>query len=100
MKLTAYFKIMVMKLPLGIIYFTIAIVGSTLAIAFVLSPLTFLLEPLGITTINNTETWVIPIAFVVGIFLAPGLLHFAKWVGKVHGEMAKGLLVPPMDKKS
>jgi uncharacterized membrane protein len=84
---------MVLKLPLGVAYFVIAVTGTTLAIALLLSPLALLLEPLGLGGDGTTNLWLTPIAFVVGLVLAPSMLYFAKWVGKWHGELAKSLLV-------
>ncbi len=86
---------MILKLPLGIFYFTVAITGISLSIALLLSPFALLLEPLGIVSTGNIEgKWYAPLTFGLGLLLAPAMLHFAKGVGKFHGEVAKRLLVP------
>jgi hypothetical protein len=39
------------------------------------------------------EPWVWPIAFVVGTLLLFAVLHVIRAIGKLHGQLAKHLLV-------
>ncbi len=87
---------MALMLPLGLVYFVIAIVGTVLSIALLLTPFALLLGPLGIP--SDVELWMIPLTFGLGVVLAPSVLHLAKKIGKFHGALAKNLLVPPAAK--
>ena len=84
---------MILKLPLGIFYFTVAVTGIALSLGLMLSPFALLLEPLGIASVDPISKWLSALAFGLGLLLAPAMLHFAKGVGRFHGEMAKRLLV-------
>ncbi len=95
----------VLMLPLGMAYFTAAVVGIALSLSFTLVPLAHLGWMLGILRIdwatdiqfNNTllVPWQLsdPILFVLGIVLLFALLHLARGVGKFQGGLAKALLV-------
>ena len=95
----------VLMLPLGIIYFTCAVVGIALSLAFTLAPVTHVLWSVGLVRIdwadhirfNDTLTLppilLDPLMFVLGVALLFGLLHFARGVGKFQGALAKALLV-------
>lgn len=92
---------MVLMLPLGTIYFTIAVVGLSVGIALVASPV-WVLAGWG----TGDHTWIIngvahdywplwaaPLAFVVGVLLLIGFMHLVKWIGRGHAAFAKAMLV-------
>jgi hypothetical protein len=90
-----YFLLM---LPLGVAYFTIATTLLSLSLALMFAPLGDLLfdHPAGIWIdgVNvATAFWVWPVSVAVGALLLFGTLHLARGIGKLHGAMAKHLLV-------
>ena len=90
-----YFLLM---LPLGVAYFTIATTLLSLSLALMFAPLGDLLfdHPVGIWIdgVNvATAFWVWPVSVAVGALLLFGTLHLARGIGKLHGAMAKHLLV-------
>lgn len=88
---------MMLMLPLGIIYFTLAVTLLTLALSFIAAP--FLQLILNEPIIHFThwgyylEVWMMPFVVILGALLIILTLHLAKIVGKWHGSMAKYLLV-------
>lgn len=95
-------------LPLGIAYFTAAVTLLVTALSFVIAPIAVWLglvtpnvsidgwqiigiNDLGFTT--SAETWMLPLMFVIGFVLLFATLHLARGVGKLHGQLAKHLLV-------
>ncbi|HEY5972030.1 MAG TPA: sensor domain-containing protein [Pseudoxanthomonas sp.] len=102
-----YFLLM---LPLGIAYFTIAVVGLTTSLALMAAPIAvwtgladvstdvdgwLLLGSNGIQEGITTSlmAWQLPLVLVAGFLLFFITLHVAKGIGKVHGLLAKHLLV-------
>jgi uncharacterized membrane protein len=95
----------VLMLPLGITYFTLAVVGIALSLSFILVPITHVLWSIGLVQIDwadhihFNDTLIVPplladpLMFVLGIALLFGLLHLARGVGKFQGVLAKALLV-------
>jgi uncharacterized membrane protein len=98
----AYFLTM---LPLGIIYFVIAIVGLSVSLAFMFMPIAVTLSRLGlfgygaVDVFSNVEPaiiWDTPLAFVLmiaGLLLLTCLMHVARGIGRLHAMYAKSLLV-------
>jgi hypothetical protein len=93
---------MVLQLPLGILYFTVAVTGLAVALAFTLSPAVFVLIEMGAFDVVGNAQWGIPflppivsvpLCFVLGVTLLFSMLHLARGVGRVHGAIAKELLV-------
>ncbi|MDQ3228465.1 MAG: sensor domain-containing protein [Pseudomonadota bacterium] len=99
----------VAMLPLGIVYFTLAVTLLSVAISFVVAPV---LVWTGIASIDDSmygwqllnihdgfdirtsvELWALPLLFVGGILLLFGTLHIARGIGRLHGMLAKNLLV-------
>jgi uncharacterized membrane protein len=94
---------MVMMLPLGIVYFTIAVTGISLSLACMVAPVAIALREVGI--INDGGIYwddqlffppiiALPFTFLIGVFLLFGMLHLARGIGKFQGAIAKHLLVP------
>jgi hypothetical protein len=98
---------MVLMLPLGILYFTIVVTGMSIGLSFTAAPI-------GVMLMSFSEGWhgswmryvdfdvghyslppivALPLMFVLGIVITFGMLHLARGVGRVHGAIAKQLLV-------
>ena len=89
---------MVLMLPLGVAYFTIAVVLLSLSMSFIATPILqlFLGHPViwaGPWGGYWIELWMWPFFFAIGALLFLGTLHLARWIGRGHGLMAKYLLV-------
>lgn len=87
----------VLMLPLGIVYFTIATTLLSISLGFIWAPVAALISPeyVGIH-IEGTQMlplWITPLLAVVGMLLLFATLHLARGIGRLHGMMAKHLLV-------
>lgn len=95
-----YFFLM---LPLGILYFALAISGLSLGLSLVAVPIVELVHWIGGTPdwvghVNLEPNWLeSPIGYVVcavlGVVILTALMHLARGVGRLHARMAKVLLV-------
>ncbi|HZX76686.1 sensor domain-containing protein [Lysobacter sp.] len=87
-----------MMLPLGIVYFTVAVVGLTVSLSLIIAPIAALfgfggtLSFDGIPIAANAQ-WLWPIAVLCGVVLLFLTLHVARGVGYLHGLLAKHMLV-------
>ncbi len=90
---------MVLMLPLGILYFTFAITALALSLSFLFAPVAYLMGYAdnvqftydGVTLLD--QPWMMLPMFIggaLGVFIT---LHVARGIGKLHGMMAKHLLV-------
>ena len=95
---------MVLMLPLGIVYFTIAVVLLSVGISFVLAPIAvwtgigtgwFDARDLVLVGFNGVPLagWELLLMLVAGVLLLFGTLHLARAIGRGHGLLAKHLLV-------
>jgi hypothetical protein len=90
-----YFLLM---LPLGVVYFTIAVTGVAASLALVIAPISVLVsDPDGLHFLDGIyygpEPWVALLAVPLGILLLTIVLHLVRGIGNMHGELAKHLLV-------
>jgi hypothetical protein len=95
---------LLLMLPLGIIYFVLAIVGISFAGALVVAPFLVFAQHLG-WAVNGGESiiqpavlgtpLVAPITVAVGVLIFTALLHSARGVGRVQVALARALLVKP-----
>jgi len=100
-----YFLLM---LPLGILYFTIAVTLLAISVSFIAAPLAvwfggaftnvsvdgwqvLRIDDWQMTT--SLRPWELPLIFVAGFLLLFVTLHVARFIGKWHGQLAKHLLV-------
>ncbi len=98
---------MVLMLPLGIVYFTIATVGIALSLGLLFAPMAAFLEYHGAFDGNVGLYWngdlvappliFAPLAFLAGVLLLFSMLHIARGIGRLQGGIAKALLVPSSD---
>ncbi len=85
---------LVLQLPLGIAYFCIVAVGFTVSLAFIFMPLAVLMgaeatfEPH--YAITPVHTFLLAILGFVGLI---AMMHICRLVGRLHGHIAKYLLV-------
>ncbi len=89
----------VLMLPLGILYFSVAVTLLSTSLAFIWAPVASLLALNGAGGIYiDSELlllplWAMPMLAIVGVVLLFCTLHLARGVGYLHGQMAKHLLV-------
>ncbi len=105
----AYFVVM---LPLGIVYFTVAVTGLAVSAAFIGTPLALLAQYFGwapgdfrVLDIHHggdgsvysmDHPWfAATLLFVAGVILLTMLLHLARALVRAHARLAKSLLVVP-----
>jgi uncharacterized membrane protein len=94
-----YFLIM---LPLGILYFMVAIIGITVSLGLVFGSIAGLLLEAGVGTggINvDHEIYfaptpaLAPFVAALGVLLLTAVMHLVRGIGRAHGTLAKHLLV-------
>jgi uncharacterized membrane protein len=94
---------LVLMLPLGIVYFTVAVTGTAVSLGCIVSPVAEILHSLGLTSaafqIDNEQIGAaagIPASLVIGalgVLLLTGFFHLVRALGNLHGQLAKALLV-------
>ena len=90
---------MVLMLPLGIVYFCIAIIGSSVSLGLIFGGLSLGLASIGVDVfdvhwhLGYPDIWEAPLALGIGVLGLFATLHVARAVGKLHGLLAKHLLV-------
>jgi hypothetical protein len=91
---------MLLMLPIGIVYFTVAVTGLAVGLSLVTTPIwawipwvvdNRMIEINGVS--YDWPLWAIPIAFVAGVILLVGFMHLVKWIGRGHAAFAKAMLV-------
>ena len=89
---------MILMLPLGIAYFTIAVTGLALGFGLIASPFgdwisdqSFVWN--GVEHTFSVPHWVAPIAIIVGLAVLVLWLHLIRWIGRGHAAFAKRMLV-------
>jgi hypothetical protein len=85
-------------LPLGVFYFTFAVVGLVVSVATIFVPIFILLYDAGLVQIDGTvvgapPTAVLPLITIAGALLLTVTMHLARGIGYLHGQLAKTLLV-------
>jgi uncharacterized membrane protein len=97
----AYFILM---LPLGIVYFVIAVVGLSMSLAFIFAPLIELASRFSWFGLPNDlhsspawldSLWAAPLLVLGGVLLLTLVMHLARGIGRLHAMYAKALLVAP-----
>ena len=90
---------MLLMLPLGILYFSIVTLGMALALGSIAAPFLRLFGASGGnitldgTDLLATSVFWLPLVFIAGVLLLFGMLHIARGIGYLHGQLAKHLLV-------
>jgi uncharacterized membrane protein len=95
---------LVLMLPLGIVYFVIAVVGLSVSLAFIFAPLADLAGHYGwfdqagdmhMSPAWLGSLWAMPLMVLAGVLSLTLLMHLARGVGRLHAMYAKALLVAP-----
>ncbi|HEX6832041.1 MAG TPA: sensor domain-containing protein [Rudaea sp.] len=88
---------MIVKLPLGIFYFTLAVIGLSLSVGLALSPITYAIFGFGLINVNDYHLgpplWMEPVMIVIGVLALCATLHLARGVGRTQAALAKHFLV-------
>jgi hypothetical protein len=88
---------MVIQLPLGILYFTVFLTMLVLGLTGFAYPILYFVFDLPYAQWDGGEfyppVWFLPGLVVVGALWILVTMHAAKYVGRVHGALAKALLV-------
>ena len=92
---------MLLQLPLGIIYFTIAVAGLSLGLGLIGGSIFDLLVETGVVHLHLgpgdhvewAPVWALPLVIALGVLVLTLLMHLAKAIGMMHGHLAKALLV-------
>lgn len=86
-----------LMLPLGIVYFTIAVTALALSLAVAVAPIAQAWSGGGAIWIGATEyfipLWLSPVTIVLGVLMLLLTMHMARGIGHLHGQLAKHLLV-------
>jgi uncharacterized membrane protein len=95
---------LILMLPLGIVYFVIAVVGLSLGLAFLFAPMIDFAGRYGWFDIPGDvhmspawldSLWAAPLLMLLGVLLLTLLMHLARGIGRLHALFAKTLLVAP-----
>ncbi len=94
-----YFLLM---LPLGILYFTIAITGISVGLGLIVGSIAGLMLDTGFGDFDNgiyfgPSPALAPLIFIAGVLLLTGVMHLVRGIGRAHGTLAKNLLVARRD---
>ncbi len=89
---------MLLMLPLGIAYFTIAVTLLSVALACIFAPLAMLLDAMGWLAFSSDvevtgQPYQMPFVFLGGVLLLFATMHLARGIGRLHGQLAKHMLV-------
>ncbi|MDH3626184.1 MAG: sensor domain-containing protein [Acidobacteriota bacterium] len=90
---------MLLCLPLGIIYFTIATVALSLTLSFIVAPFVQLFVDYPIIQVFDKHYylpfWSFPLFWLGGASMLLALMHLARGIGHLHASLAKSMLVKP-----
>lgn len=97
---------LVVMLPLGVIYFCVAVVGLGVGVSCTVGPIIAALQSLGLVSAEVSvygsamPTWLTTsvggvVLFIFGIVVLTTLMHIARGTGRMHARLAKALLAKP-----
>ncbi|MDX1502906.1 MAG: sensor domain-containing protein [Thermoanaerobaculia bacterium] len=90
---------MILRMPLGIVYFTLATVLLSIALSLMAAPFVQLFLDFPLITIMSTRyylpLWLLPVFLLAGVFDLLVLMHAARAIGRFHAGMAKSMLARP-----
>jgi hypothetical protein len=87
---------MILQLPLGVFYFCLFVTLISLSLALIAIPVLQYGFELPFTLASGRYflmDWAMPLVVIGGILLLTLTMHLAKWIGFLHGRLAKSLLV-------
>jgi len=86
-----------LMLPLGIVYFTLAVTALTLSLSVAALPIVQAITGHGEVWFDGVEyylpLWATPVTIALGFTLLLLTMHMARGIGRMHGLLAKHLLV-------
>lgn len=90
---------MILQLPLGVVYFTVATILLSLSTAFLVTPFAQLLVTFPIVHLLGMSYylpfWAFPFFWLAGALDLLLLMHIARGIGRLHARMAKSMLARP-----
>ncbi len=88
---------MILMMPLGVFYFTLFITLIAVSLSGIAIPILQLGYDIPVFYINGVRYflagWVLPLTVIGGILLGVITLHLARYAGRLHGAIAKAMLV-------
>jgi uncharacterized membrane protein len=89
---------MLLMLPLGILYFTVTITGFVMSLGLIVAPVVQMLSGAGWLYIDGEVDFtppliLAPVIAAAGVALLFAMLHLVRGIGRLHGKLAKHLLV-------
>lgn len=92
------FVYLLLRLPLGVAYFVLTVVLLSVSLALIASPILHLLGfPIDIRDGGELlfvmPVWLEPLVCAAGVALLFATLHLARGLGRLHGQLAKQMLV-------
>jgi hypothetical protein len=97
---------LILMLPLGIVYFVLAVAGLSVSLSLIVLPIAVVLGQAGWFGMGGVEAfstaqpeWLfhsgigIPVLGLAGVLLLTALMHLARGVGRLHAMYAKSMLV-------
>ncbi len=90
------FIYLILMLPLGVLYFTVFITLTAISLSMTADPILELIFKVPVFDIPEpwfTPIWLMPFVVIAGVILFLSTLHLAKVTGKLHGKLARAMLV-------
>ena len=88
---------MLLMLPLGIVYFTLTVTALSVSLSFIAAPFAWLFGGSIHLSLGGyygpDPNWLAPLLFPFGVLLLFSFMHAARGIGRLHGQLAKNLLV-------
>jgi hypothetical protein len=86
-----------LMLPLGIVYFTLAVIALSLSLSVAALPLVQAINGHAVVWWDGVEwilpLWSMPLTVLLGLLMLLVTMHGARGIGRLHGALAKHLLV-------
>ena len=86
---------LILMLPLGVLYFCVFISLLSVSLCMIGDPIIELIFKVPVWDIPVwwTPVWLMPFVVIAGALLFIAILHLAKLIGKIHGKLARAMLV-------
>ncbi|MBN1433833.1 sensor domain-containing protein [Candidatus Fermentibacterales bacterium] len=87
---------LILMLPLGVLYFSLFVTLFALSLSMIASPVLELVFHIQVFDLYESwwiPVWLMPFVVIAGALLFPGTLHLARSVGRLHGRLARTMLV-------
>ncbi len=90
------FIYLILMMPLGVLYFTVFITLIAVSLSLIADPIFELVFKVPVLDIPEpwwTPIWLMPFVVLAGVILFLSTLHLAKLTGRLHGKLARAMLV-------